>query len=474
MEKKLKIALIALIVIALTLISFVGIYTKKSNVYKNIIKDYLFSSNLKGSRVVELGVDTSTKKVKYDENGNVVEDTENSDGNVTENENSENNENDENTENSENTEETKYTTVDEPINPQEKLVEENYKTVKKIIQKRLETLNVSDYKVKLNKSNGKMIIEIPEDSMADEVVSYLDSIGSFELTDSEDNTLLLDNNDIKKVQVAYNTDTNGTTVYITIGFNKDGKKKLEEISNKYTMVTDENDNTIKKEVTIKMEGEKVLSTYFSEPITNGEIQLTVGSASTDAKTVQEYLKNAAGVAMLLNSGKMPIKYTVETSRYIKPVINDTILTTSICVLLALVIISFVYLIYKYKKLGALTIIGSIFAIDLLLLAIRYTNVYLSIESAVGIIVLILFNIYIMKNILKEINNNKEDINKSIKKGLLNSIDMIVIMLIISIVFTFITWSSISNVGILIFWGIICILISHLLITRTLLLIDSKE
>lgn len=471
MEKKLKIVLISLIVILLTLISFVGIYTKKSNVYKNIIKDYLFSSNLKGNRVVELGIDTSTKKVKYDENGNVVQDTDNkdnSDGNVTENENSENNEN------TENTEETKYTTVDEPVNPQEKLIEENYKTVKKIIEKRLEILNVSDYKVKLNQSNGKMIIEIPEDSMADEVVSYLDSIGSFEVIDSEDNTLLLDNNDIKKVQVAYNTDTNGTTVYLTIGFNKDGKKKLEEISNKYTMITDENDNTTKKEVTIKMEGEKVLSTYFSEPITNGEIQLTVGSASSDAKSVQEYLKNAAGIAMLLNSGKMPIKYTTQSENYIKPVINDTVLTISIYVLLALVIISFIYLIYKYKKVGALTIIGSITAIDLLLLAIRYTNVYLSIESAVGIIVLILFNIYIMENILKEICINKNDVNKSIKKGLLNSIDIIVIMLIISIVFTFITWSSITNVGILIFWGIICILISHLLITRTLLLIDSKE
>lgn len=465
MEKKLKIVLIALIVVLLTLISFVGIYTKKSNVYKNIIKDYLFSSNLKGNRVVELGVDTSTKEVKYDEEGNIVNDTETSD-----------NENETNTENgdTENTEETKYTTVDEPVNPQEKLVEENYKTVKKIIQKRLDTLNVSDYKVKLNKSNGKMIIEIPEDSMADEVVSYLDSIGSFEITDSEDDTILLDNNDIKKVQVAYNTDTTGTTVYLTIGFNKDGKKKLEEISNKYTMVTDENDNTTKKEVSIKMEGEKVLSTYFSEPITNGEIQLTVGSASADAKTVQEYLKNAAGVAMLLNSGKMPIKYTTQSENYIKPVINDSMLTVSIYVLLVLVIISFIYLIYKYKKIGALTIIGSITAIDLLLLAIRYTNVYLSIESAVGIIVLILFNIYIMENILKEICINKNDVNKSIKKGLLNSIDIIIIMLIISIVFTFIPWSSISNVGILIFWGIICIGISHLLVTRTLLLIDSKE
>lgn len=469
MEKKLKIILISLIVILLTLIAFVGIYTKKSNVYKNIIKDYLFSKNLKGSRIIELAVDTSTKQVKYDAEGNIVEDDEehnHTDGEVTENENTENSEEKEN--------ESTYTTIDEPVNPQEKLIEENYKISKKIIQKRLDTLNVTDYKVKLNKTNGNIIIEIPEDSMADEITSYLDSIGSFEMIDAENKTLLLDDSNIKEAQVAYNTDTNGTTVYLTIAFNKEGKKKLEEISNNYTMITDEEDNTVEKKVTLKMEDEEILSTYFSEPITNGEIQLTVGTASTNAESIQEYLRNAASIAMLLNSGKMPIKYTVQSNEYIKPFADETTLITSIYVLLGLVIISFIYLIYKYKKMGSLTIIGSIATIDLLLLAIRYTNVYLSVESAVGIIILILSNIYILNNILKEININKEDINKSIKKGLLNSIDMIIIMLIISIVFTFINWSSIANVGILIFWGIICIGISHLLITRTLLLIDSNK
>lgn len=468
MEKKLKIILVALTVILLTLVSFIGIYVKKSNVYENIMADYLFSKNLKGSRIIELAVDTSTEEVTYDKDGNVVENKE------------ETSTTEETTENSEQTEETttsdeEYTTVDEPVNSEEILTETNYKTVKKILQKRLDTLNVTDYKVKLNTSNGNIIVEIPEDSQADDVESYLASIGSFEIVDAEDKTVLLNNDDLKKVQVAYNTDTTGTTVYLTISFDKEGKKKLEEISNKYTIVTDENDNTTEKKVTLKMEGEDILSTYFSEPITNGEIQLTVGTASTDVTEVQEYLKNAAGVAMLLNSGKMPIKYTTVTEKYVKPVVNDSILSIGIYVLIGLSIVLFIYISLKYKKYGASTVIGSIAAIDLLLLAIRYTNVSLSIESAIAFIVLILLNIYVVSNLIKDIDkkSSKEDIIKCMKKGTLKSIDMIVIMLIIAVVFTFMSWSAISNVGLIMFWGIVCIGLSHLIFTRALLLNSNK-
>ena len=164
--------------------------------------------------------------------------------------------------------------------------------------------------------------------------------------------------------------------------------------------------------------------------------------------VQEYLENAAGVAMLLNSGKMPIKYTIESERFVKPIVNDDILSIAIYILLGLAVLSFIYLIIKYKKYGALTVIGSIAAVDLLLLVIRYTNVYLSIESAIAFIVLVLFNIYIISNLLKGINkkSSKEEIAICMKKGLLNSIDMIVVFLIIAVIFTFMTWSAISNVG----------------------------
>lgn len=461
MEKKLKIVLTVVTVILLTLISFIGIYVKKSNVYENIIADYLLSKNLKGSRIIELTVDTSTKEVTYDKDGKIVD----------KKEESTTTEDGEETTNSEE----EYTTVNEPVNSQESLTKNNYKIVKEVLMNRLDTLNVTDYKVKLNNENGNIIVEIPEDSQTDDVEGYLDSIGSFEIVDADDNTLLLNNDDLKKVQVAYNTDTTGTTVYLTIDFNKDGKKKLEDISNKYTIITDENDKTTEKKVTLKMEGEDILSTYFSEPITNGEMQLTVGTASTDITKVQEYLKNAAGVAMLLNSGKMPITYTVSSERYVKPLINNQVLSIGIYVLIILAVISFIYLICKYKKYGALAIIGSIAAIDLLLLAIRYTNVSLSAESVISFIILILFNIYIMSNLLKNIDkkSNEEEIAKSMKKGLLESIDMIVIILIISVVFTFISWSAITSVGLIMFWGVISIGLAHLIFTRSLLLNSNK-
>lgn len=461
MEKKLKIVLAVVTVILLTLVSFIGIYVKKSNVYENIIADYLFNKNLKGSRIIELAVDTSTNEVTYDKDGNKVE----------KKKESTTTENGEETTNSEE----EYTTVKEPVNPQENLTESNYKITKEILENRLNTLNITDYKVKLNNQNGNIIVEIPEDSQADDVEGYLDSIGSFEIVDADDNTVLLNNNDLKKVQVAYNTDTTGTTVYLTIDFNKNGKKKLEDISNKYTMITDENDNTIEKKVTLKMEGEDILSTYFSEPITNGEMQLTVGTASTDVTKVQEYLKNAAGVAMLLNSGKMPIKYTVASERYVKPLINDQVLSIGIYALITLAIISFLYLIFKYKRYGALVTIGSIAVIDLLLLAIRYTNVSLSAESAIAFIALILFNVYIVSNLLKNIDkkSSKDEIAKSMKKGLIESIDMIVIILIISVVFTFMSWSAITSIGLIMFWGTVCIGIAHLIFTRSLLLNSNK-
>ena len=465
MEKNLKVILVTLIVILLTLVSFVGIYTKKTNVsYENILANYLFSSNLEGKRVIELAVDTSTEEVVYDKDGNIVEET-----------SEESTESSENTDSTSQNDEEEYTTVNEPVNPEENLTLENYKLSKKIIEKRLKQLNSTDYVVRLNEENGNIIVEMPENAETDEIVSYLNSIGNFEMLDEETHEVLLSEKDIKNVLVAYNTTSTGTSVYLNIEFNKEVKNKLEEITNKYISTTDEEGNTVTKNVTLKMENEELFSTYFNETISNGQIQLTIGNSATDTETIENYLKNAAAIAILLNNGKMPLIYNIESEQFVKPVVNDSILAIGIYVLVGLAIISFIYLILKYKKYGALAVISSIFALDLLLLAIRYTNVYLSIESAVAFIILIILNIYIIKNLLKNINKNSDDeeISKSLKNGFIASIDMIIVLLIISIVFTFIRWSAINTLGILMFWGIICIMISHLILTKILLSGSNK-
>ena len=457
MNKKLKVVLIALVAIILTLVSFVGIYVKKNGFYENIINGYSLGKNLKGSREITLTVDNSTKEVKYDENGNVVtDDTTNSTVEESEEEDSE---------------EAKYTTVNEPVNSEDVLTKDNYKISKDIIIKRLNTLNITEYDVRLNEESGNILVELPENSTTDETVSYLNQIGSFEIVDSEDKTVLLDNKNIKIAQVAYNTTNTGTVVYLTIEFDKDGTKKLEEISSKYIATTDDEGNTVEKKVTIRMEDEDLFSTYFGETLKNGQMQLTVGSATSDSSRINEYLKSAASVSMLLNSGKMPIKYNINNEQFVKSIINSDNVNVLIYLTIAILVISFIVLVIKYKKYGALGIISSIISVDLLLLLIRYTNVNVSLESFVAFIVLVIINAIIIVNIVKNIKHeqNKEEISKTIQNGLLKSVDLIIISLIIAVVFSFMSISGVANIGLAMFWGIVTIVISHVVFLRTMLL-----
>lgn len=457
MKNSLKIVLIVLIVILLTLIAFVGIYVNN----KNILPDYLLGRKLSDSKVIELSVDKTVNKVKYDENGKVVKEDTTATAQTEEGEENKN-----------------YKEVEEPVNKEENLNKENYNLVKNILRKRLETLNIADYKVKVNSENGKIIVEIPEDAESEDIHEYLTEIGSFEIVDAEETqNVLINEKDLKNVEVGYNTNNSGaTTVYLRIYFNKEGKKKLTDISKTYIKTIDGDDNSVEKKVTLKMEDEEILSTYFGEPLTTGEIQLTVGTATTDVKTIESNLKSAAGVALILNSGKMPLKYNIESEKTVETNITDSVISIAIYVLLGIAILSFIYLIIRYKKYGLLSIFGSIAALDLLLISIRYANVYISTESVIGIVLLIVFNTFIVKNLVSKLNKNmdEEEIKKTMFNGFKKSIDGIVLYLTISVVFTFINWTALSSIGNILFWGIISIGITHLIFTRALLLNSNKK
>jgi len=135
--------------------------------------------------------------------------------------------------------------------------EENYNKTKQIIEKRLKSLGVQNYNISLNENTGDMNIQIPENSNTDNIVSKLNTTGKFEVIDSETNEILLNNSHIKSSSVLYNNTSTGTSVYLEIAFNKDGKNKLEEISKTYVKV--EENNTTNSENT-----ENVESTNSSE------------------------------------------------------------------------------------------------------------------------------------------------------------------------------------------------------------------
>ena len=450
--KSIKIITISLLIVLVSMIGFFGIYKQNKNQMSNVVKDYTYAMDLNGARTIKLTL------------------------------------------NSDNSDEVK--------------TEENYKTAKEIIEKRLKKLGVEEYKVNLNNENGEITVQIPEDLNTDTIVSNLTTVGKFEILDSETNDVLLDNNSIESSKVLYNTATSGTSVYLEIAFNKDGKNKLEEISKTYVKTenntTDENATTdennteatentnetntenttnetsskTEKKISLKIDDSELMSTTFDEPITSGKIQLSVGKATTDSTTLKGYVEQAQNVATVLDSGKLPVKYDMEKNQYILSSITEQDLTYVAVTIAIIAIIAIIVLIIKYKTNGLVAGIAYTGLVALYLLLIRYTNVVISIDSIFAITMMLAFNyiftIILLSSIKKMKAENVENaVQKSVTETYKKFFSRIIPVCILAIVFCFIKWTPINSFGMITFWGIVIIAIYNATITNLLFRIKNK-
>lgn len=444
--------LIVLIIIAICLISFVGIFVKDKNTRKNIIPEYLLGMNLNGSRVVKLVADDTTNEVIYDNEGKVSEDGQNEDGTLKEG----------------------YTKKEEKVNSDEILTQDNYEKSKNVIERRISKLEVREYTIRQNNTNGEITIEIPEDDNTDEVVSYLSYTGKFEIQDSDTEEVLINSDDVKNAKAVYGSTDYGTTVYLQIEFNKEGKKKLEDITNTYVKTTDEDGNETTKKINIKLDDESLVETYFSETIDTGILQLSIGTATTSNETINSYIKQASSIAALISSKTMPIKYELQENRYMTSALNDIELKIMLFVVIAIVAISLIYLIINYKSNGLLASISYIGFIALLLIVLRYANVIISLEAIVAIIAILILNYHFTKYILKEIKKNKADVKEIVKQAYKKYVSIFIPLLIIAVTFTFAEWIPLSSIGMIMFWELAIMALYNYIITRTLLLGTNKE
>ena len=438
--KGLKITVIVLLIILLSIISFIGIYVQDKSQVKNILPEYILSRDLKGHRRIELKVNDEIEETKkYDVDDNLISDDD--------------------------TETAVARTEEIKVNSEEILTKENYEASKKVIEKRLEEMQVNNYDIRQNLENGTIILELPEDDNTDSIVGQLSLQGKFEIIDKDTYEVLMTNDDLKSVQSRYGTTSSGTTsIVLNIQFNKEGTEKFKNITNTYVQTTktveqegeEAKEETETKEISIKIDDTTLLSTYFSEQVTNGLLQLSVGS-STNSTTeeLQEYAKEASSMAALLDSGKMPIVYEVEQNKYILSEVTQDVIEKVIVASIIVLTLAIIYLIIKYKGKGILAGISIIGYVALLLLAIRYANVEVSIAGIVEILFSTLINYMLVVSVLKE-----EKINNAIKKYSL----ILIPTLVIAIAFTF---ANIA-VGTVLFWGIVITMLYNISIVKLLL------
>lgn len=476
--KKIKTLTVVLAIVLITMVAFLGVYVPVQNRMGNKVKEYAYTMDLEGARSVRLKVDESNKIIIKDSEGKQVEDSEN----LTDEEIAEKG----------------YVKEETPYNSQEVLNEENYQKSKEIIEKRLKQLNVEEYNIKVDENTGDIILELPENDSTDSIVSNIATVGKFEIIDSETKEVLMDNNDIKLANVMYGSDTTSTTagtiVYLNIEFTKDGAKKLEDISNKYVETVVENadttegtvegeeadeteSTTIEKEITMLIDDEEIMSTSFDEPVKTGKLQLSLGNSTTDNETLQGYIDQASSMASVLDTGNMPVKYTIDENQYVLSDITNQEINIIGYTIAGLALIGLIVLIIRYKIFGLLSAISYVGLVSLFLLIIRYTNVVLSIQGVLGIAIILILNYIFLNKLLLKIKNaklNKTTLNEKIKDTYKEFFVKIIPICIAVVAFCFVGWAPISSFGMVMFWGILLIAIYNILVTNSLLKIKVSK
>ena len=449
MSKLLK-GLTVLVIIAICLISFCGIYVKKQGRMANVMPEYKLGMNLSGARVAKFKISDKTEEIIHDAEGNVTTEGTNEDGTLKEG----------------------YTKESKPVNSEELLNEKNYEIAKRIMQNRLDNMGMSEYDLRLNYNNGEIIVALPEDSYTDMAIANLSYLGKFEIKDSNTDEVLMSNNDIKNATAVYGSTNAGTAVYLSIEFNKEGKQKLEDITRKYISSKDEEGNDTTNKISIKLDDENLLETYFDEPITTGSLELSIGSASTSNEEISGYVKQANQIAGLIKNDVMKIKYELSENNYVSKSIDNITIKLTVCVILAIQIIGFIYWGIKYKANGIFAIIGTCGLMAIILIIVRYANVIISLESIVAIICILVSNFLMLEYVLRKFSKAEENKTEIIKETYKRYASILLPLLIIAVVFTFINWLPIASIGMLLFWGMV-ILMLYNYITMSLLF-DLKE
>ena len=457
--KKVKIITIILAIVLVSLVAFGGVYIQTQNRMEDKVKEYSLGRELNGERVVEIKVTDGSKEGK----------TKPSD---------------------------------------EELTVENYETVKKTVENRLKDLGAQDYTISLDKENGTIRVELPENSNTDTYVYYLTASGKVEMKEKDTENVLLNDSMIKKAQYTYTSNADGAyQVYLELILTKDGQAKLDEVKNDYAVLatevseaesknnttsdntttessTDEDNTTTntttegtetqESEETKKIASLTIAGTsYDIEKYEKNKITVKIGSQTSNTTTVNNSIAKAAELSMLINAGKYPIDYEVDVNRYVESDIEQQQLIYFIAGVAVILVIIFIIATIKYKGKGLLASISFIGFIALTSLLLRYTNVIISIEGIGAILLTIIINLKLNQMILSK-TKTMDVVSEATKASYKELFTSIIPIMIITIVFCFSGWTSLSSFGMIMFWGLVLIALYNIVVTKTLLKLKESK
>lgn len=434
----LKLVLAMLVVVLVSLVSFVGVYKGK-----NLIKGY------------SLGKDFSKRKIAT---YSVVE-QENTEAPATENENTEQSE-----ESGEQPAEDNAQVAEENKNENKPLSEDdrvkNYNTAKNNIAKRLTAMQSEEFEIRLDESNGKLVIEVPE-SMDSTFISEVVSKGKVEIKNTSTNEVVADGKVFKDASAALEEATYSSgmqqitkkVVVLNMKLTKEAKKKITEANTTYK---DKDDVDAEATFGIYIDGSKLYddkASSFVDSAETGSFKLYMGQNDQGEELDKDY-QSALAITAIIKCGEIPVEYNIDKMELVASSLN---IKAIVIVSVVIGVLMIIFALYKFKVKGLLSAVSLVGLVATILLVLRYTNVKVTLFSILGITIVTLAN-YVV--ILKTLNNKK-----SFKENFLSAINMLVPCIIVAIVFCCSPYIQLASFGMTLFWGLIVMCIYNLAIVR---------
>lgn len=441
----LKITLAMLVVVLVSLVSFVGAYKGK-----NLVKEYSLGKDLGERKVVSYSV------VKKEENSGDTQSEEIAEEEAATEESNESAENSKSEESQEKSEEE---------------INKDYNKSKNIIEKRLAAVDAEDYEVRLNEENGSIQMEVPadidENFLQSDAEYFFKSIikpGKIEVVNKSTSETIIDASGFKSASAKIDTTTYTTpTVVFNIKFTKQAKDTLKNVNTKYT---DSEGKEADAEFVIRLDGEDlypnssstttVTAAEFVESTKNGVLELSYGQ-SNDEEALKKQYEEASIIVSKINAGTLPTEYQLDSVNVVKSNIN---VKSIVVIAIIIAAVMFLFAMYKCKAKAVLPMLSLIGLVASTLLVLRYTNVKITLFTILGLAVIVIAN-YML--ILKSLTNDKE-----FKENFIDMFGKLIPCIIIGIVFCCSPYLQVSSLGMTIFWGVIVSFVYDILITRVLI------
>lgn len=347
----------------------------------------------------------------------------------------------------------------EPVNLDRKPTLSELEAARAIIELRLDSNNIMDRDVTIDKDNGYIIVRFPwkaDETEFDPATAIMELGETAELTFTDaDQNVLVKGEHVKKSNP--NKDPENPSQYVVeLKFDEEGTKLFSEATKKL----------IGKDICIYMDGKLIQRAMVRTQITGGEAYISGVGSYDDAKALSDKI----------NSGALPFSMTAKNYSTISPTLGDGALNIMLQAGLIAFAIICVLLIFYYRLPGFVACISLMIQIAGQILAMSIPQLTLTLTGIAGIILSIGMgvdaNVIVAERINEEIKSGKSvasAISSGFKEAFSSVFDGNITVLIVAMILMTMGSGSLKSFGYTLLFGIIFNFVAGVTASRLMIL-----